>query len=433
MDKINKKYFVKGMHCKSCEILIEQRLRESSDVSEVKASLSEGTIELESKGNALSPSDLDKKFKAEGYEFSYQPFQENNLWVFAVLVFVVGTLLIFSPELSQISSKMQITESTPLGLFFIYGLIAGISSCSALLSGMVLSLAKKKKETGGYPVESFLLGRVVSYTVFGFILGLTGTVLKLSPTVSTIFVIIVSIFLVLMGLEMMGVSVLSKLQLSLPKKFTIDLLKSKTNSLGTIFGMGFLTFFLPCGFTLTAAGISATVGNPIRGALILLFFVLGTIPPLYLISFIGKKFISNPKIGNLSSKIAGIFIIVFALINAYHEYGSLNISFPSNVNEVTGNKVLPNNEIQLIKMNANSRGYSPSYFKVKAGVPVRWEITDTGTSGCTNAVIANGLFSGQVALKPGQTSTVEFTPTHTGSYTFSCWMGMIRGTIEVVE
>ena len=89
---------------------------------------------------------------------------------------------------------------------------------------------------------------------------------------------------------------------------------------------------------------------------------------------------------------------------------------------------------QVIKMDASSSGYSPDYFKVKAGIPVRWEITDRGTSGCTNAIISRTLFDGPINLVPGTTSVKEFTPPTTpGTYRFSCWMGMINGTIEVVN
>jgi plastocyanin domain-containing protein len=84
-------------------------------------------------------------------------------------------------------------------------------------------------------------------------------------------------------------------------------------------------------------------------------------------------------------------------------------------------------------MSASSNGYTPNYFKVKTGVPVRWEINDTGTSGCTNAIISRSLFDGQIDLTPGTTSVKEFTPQKAGKYKFSCWMGMISGTIEVVD
>ena len=83
-------------------------------------------------------------------------------------------------------------------------------------------------------------------------------------------------------------------------------------------------------------------------------------------------------------------------------------------------------------MEASASGYSPDSFTVKAGQPVLWEIKDTGTSGCTNAIISDTLFDGQISLTPGTTTTKEFTPTKPGRYRFSCWMGMVTGVIEVV-
>jgi plastocyanin domain-containing protein len=84
-------------------------------------------------------------------------------------------------------------------------------------------------------------------------------------------------------------------------------------------------------------------------------------------------------------------------------------------------------------MEASASSYSPDSFTVRAGVPVRWEITDTGTSGCTNAVISKDLFEGQVSLTHGKTSVKEFTPDEPGRYRFSCWMGMVTGEIVVVD
>jgi plastocyanin domain-containing protein len=85
-------------------------------------------------------------------------------------------------------------------------------------------------------------------------------------------------------------------------------------------------------------------------------------------------------------------------------------------------------------MDASSTGYTPNTFTVKAGQPIRWEITDRGTSGCTNAIISHSLFDGPIYLVPGTTSIKEFTaPTTPSTYRFSCWMGMISGTIVIVN
>lgn len=83
-------------------------------------------------------------------------------------------------------------------------------------------------------------------------------------------------------------------------------------------------------------------------------------------------------------------------------------------------------------MNASASGYSPNKFTIRVGVPTKMEVTDTGTSGCTNAIISK-LFEGQIDLTPGKTTIKEFTPAKVGVYKFSCWMGMVSGTIEVVD
>ncbi|MCX6797167.1 MAG: cupredoxin domain-containing protein, partial [Candidatus Doudnabacteria bacterium] len=140
--------------------------------------------------------------------------------------------------------------------------------------------------------------------------------------------------------------------------------------------------------------------------------------------------------------------LFFALYNINFQMNVLGISSLSDLGISSGqsSSVAKNNSLQneeglppivngkqILKMDASSRGYSPNYLKVKVGIPVRWEITDKGTSGCTNAIISKSLFEGEIPLTPGQTSIKEFTPEKAGKYKFSCWMGMISGIIEVVD
>ena len=91
---------------------------------------------------------------------------------------------------------------------------------------------------------------------------------------------------------------------------------------------------------------------------------------------------------------------------------------------------------QIIKMTVYGSEYSPNYFKVKVGIPVQWEITSSGQSGCdSGAIVANGLIQGITYLNPGagEVKTLEFTPQSAGTFRFSCTMGMIRGSIEVIN
>ena len=79
--------------------------------------------------------------------------------------------------------------------------------------------------------------------------------------------------------------------------------------------MGALTFFLPCGFTITAQSLALLSGSVFTGALIMGAFALGTIPVLLFIGLSSVKFSSKPHLTERFSKVAGFLVLFFALYN----------------------------------------------------------------------------------------------------------------------
>ena len=79
-----------------------------------------------------------------------------------------------------------------------------------------------------------------------------------------------------------------------------------------------------------------------------------------------------------------------------------------------------------------SRGAYPSV-TVKKGIPVRLNLhAASGTiTGCNRTVVFPE-YGIEQALNPGD-NTVEFTPDKTGTIGYTCWMGMVSGSITVVE
>ena len=71
--------------------------------------------------------------------------------------------------------------------------------------------------------------------------------------------------------------------------------------------------------------------------------------------------------------------------------------------------------------------------QVTEGIPVVWTIIadEKSLNGCNNEIVIPA-FDQQTKLKAGK-NTIQFTPERTGSYSYSCWMGMLRNTITVVE
>lgn len=469
----NHTYKIKGMHCASCEVLIEKKLLKIENVKSVDASLSKEQVVVQYEGSRPNPEKINNIFKSENYIFS--DFEEEKaevvkngkkasptLVAFNIALFIIiGFLFLRSLGFEGI---LNVSSSSSLFAFFGLGLLAGVSSCAALVGGMVLSMSKQWSRlydnrgsssttavgTGQdtystfqkfQPHLMFNAGRIASYIFFGGLLGLIGSQLQISFKFTSFLVIVVSFLMIALGLQMLGVKAFRKFQFTLPK-FVTRYISDENNFQGKYMPltMGALTFFLPCGFTITAQGLALLSGNAIQGSLIMGAFALGTAPSLLFIGFSSVKLFSKSHLAVKFSKVAGFLVLFFALFNISTQMNVLGfVGFSSflkgSEQNIVNEKDLPAiiNGKQVIEMEASARGYSPNYFKIKAGVPVRWEIKDIGTSGCTNAVIASGLFSGSVPLTKGQTAIKEFTPTKAGKYRFSCWIGMVTGTIEVVN
>lgn len=444
-------YSVQGMHCASCEILIEKRIIQEDSVKKVDASLSKETVTIgHHPDKKLTPDYLNKLFKADGYCFSvgnhcpvsadspFDPF--TSLLIGAA--FIIAYLLLSQ---TGFSSLISINAQSALPIFFLFGLLAGVSSCAALVGGIVLSLSKQWLSTysDSDPLSSkftphflFNFGRVLGYAGFGAILGAAGNFFRLSPVVSAMLVISVSLIMILLGLQMIGIKALQRFQIRLPKSLTGKL--SDESNFQSRFGpflMGALTFFLPCGFTITAQALALTSSNPLQGALIMGLFALGTVPGLLAIGLSSVKLYSDPKLAKQFSLIAGMLVLFFAAFNIRAQLSVLGVSNPLTIQASQPAGELPPiiSGTQVVKINASSAGYTPNRIRLRANTPTRWEVSTNNISGCTNAIISRGLFSGQIDLVDGQVSTKEFTSPKPGVYKFSCWMGMVSGIIEVVD
>jgi hypothetical protein len=87
--------------------------------------------------------------------------------------------------------------------------------------------------------------------------------------------------------------------------------------------------------------------------------------------------------------------------------------------------------VQVKNSTLNARRYPA--ITVTVGTPVRWIIDAPKGSitGCNNRIFI-GEYGIEYAFKEGE-NIIEFTPERVGRFRYSCWMGMLSGTITVVE
>lgn len=449
-------YYVEGMHCPTCEILLEKKLIALESVEAVDASTAKSRVVIEYEGEAPRVGELNELMKPEGYSFALtRPLEKRtSRWASAAKVciaVVVAVTLIIILQKAGLARLVTVNAKSSLPAFLLLGLVAGFSSCAALVGGIVLSMSKQWGEL--YSPEDplkkrlephllFNVGRLISFALLGALLAAIGGGLRLTPTFSAVLVIAISMVMIVLGLQMLGVRFLRRSQFTMPRSVT-RYVADEEHFKGRYmpFALGALTFFLPCGFTITAQSFALLSGNPINGALIMLAFALGTLPMLLVIGFSSVKFLEKPRLAATFLKVAGVIVLFFALFNINNQLVVLNA--PNLADLVSPSSSAPTASVvpnlpplvdgkQVLKMEASASGYVPNDLTVRAGVPVVWEIKDTGTSGCTNAIISQDLFGGQIPLTSGQTSTKEFTPEKPGKYRFSCWMGMVTGTITAV-
>lgn len=455
-------YKVEGMHCASCEILIEKKLLGIQNIKSVDASTGKGEVVIEYSGDRPNPERLSKLFREENYQFDDlsskaktkvkeekgDPKRANpTLVAFNIAIFVVIAFLLL--QKIGIADFLSVSSKSSFMTFIGFGLLAGLSSCAALVGGIILSMSKQwnslysQEQTTAQKLQPHIMfnaGRVVSYAVLGGVLGIIGSKLQISPQFTGYLVIGISLLMIALGLQMLGVKAFRKFQIAAPK-FATRYIANEKNFQGKQmpFIMGALTFFLPCGFTITAQSLALLSGNAFQGGLIMGAFALGTVPSLLFIGLSSVKFNSKPHLAERFAKVAGFLVLFFALFNMSNQMNVLGFSGLSSIftsSQTADARELPQiiDGKQVIQMTAYGSKDSPNYFKVRVGVPVRWEITaDKTAGGCNGSIISNSLFSGSVDLIPGQVSVKEFTPQKTGKFRFSCQMGMISGTIEVVN
>lgn len=444
-------YSVTGTHCHSCELIIEKEISAMPGIKSVSASTKDQKVVIQYQKNKPEVSFLNQLFKDNHYHFSQNStVPEVKPDIFTSLLIVIGILVVFYfVQKTGIFSSVNVSSSSVLPSFFIFGLLAGFSTCAALVGGIVLSLSKQWGSLYSssnsaikrlQPVLMFNFGRVVFFSLFGALLGLFGSFFHLSLTAAAIVTILISLIMLALGLQMLGIRGFSSFQLTLPKSLTRSL-SDTTKFQGKFMPllMGGLTFFLPCGFTLTAQSLSLASGSPLQGALIMAFFALGTFLPLFLIGYSSIRSQSNPTTAKYFSQVAGILVIIFALFNLKSQLTVLGLN-PISSATVFNAKTVSQDDLpqivdgkQILQITASAAGYNPNNLQVKAGIPVSWQITSSGNAGCAGAVIAPQLFPDLIRLVPNQTVTKEFTPLAAGIYRFSCSMGMYTGSIEVVN
>lgn len=328
-------FHVSGTHCASCKIFIEDALNEQDFVKNARVDLKRETVDFESDSDQTPEAlahILTEKIQSNGYALSVeksvnQKQNDDVLWK-AIPVGLAFLALFFYLQKSGILNVGIGGQATPVTSFII-GLIASVSSCLAIVGGLVLSLSAKVSQDDVSDTKTFLLfhtGRLVSFAVLGGVLGAVGSAIRINFTFTAILGLLASVVMLLLGLNLMGV--FAKNKIALPSGI-FNFFRNIEHKTFTPLIIGFATFFLPCGFTQSMQVSALGSGSFISGLLIMLAFALGTLPMLVLLSF-GSASFAHGKHAPLFFKSAGVVVVglgLFALLAGLAGLGIINPLF----------------------------------------------------------------------------------------------------------
>lgn len=443
------------MHCRSCEILVEDELSKIQGVEQVEVNQKKGEAIVCSNIN-IDQTKIEQAVVNAGYTLGYD---EKKRWFSNkisdyVEVFLLGIGLMLIYFIASDLGLFKLVASTSnnfssLPVVFLVGITAGLSTCMALVGGLILGASARFAEK--HPTATalqkfkphlfFNLGRVISYFILGGIIGYLGSFFQLSLATLGILTITVGAVMLLLGLQLTELFPrLSGINFTLPKGiarfFGIHEQAKKEYSHKNSFVMGALTFFLPCGFTQAMQLFAISSGSPVTGALTMGVFALGTTPGLLGVG--GLTSIIKGGFAKMFFKFAGIVVVVLAFFNILNGYNltGLNINILSAFNKgVSAQSSDPNvvieNGVQIVKMTQSGSGYSPNSFTIKKDIPVKWIINSTDSFTCAASIVSAKLGVRQ-GLRQGE-NIIEFTPTEVGPIRFSCSMGMYTGVFNVVD
>lgn len=486
-----------GMSCVNCQNKIEEALHHTKGIIGVKVSYGNATADIVYDGEAISLEEIIAVIERLDYETFLKEkaagLDMTNIICMLVIIVALYVMLQSMGILNLLVPSQLADAKMGYGMLFVIGLITSVH-CIAMCGGINLSQCIPQVAQGGQndkrvavfaPAFLYNMGRVLSYTAMGFVLGtagflIGGTELGLSIFLQGILKIIAGLFMVIMGINMLGLFPwLRKFTLRMPKFLVRKIGKQKAKA-NRPFLVGILNGFMPCGPLQSMWIVALASASPFSGALSMFLFSMGTVPLMLgfgsIVSALGKKFTDKVMTvgavlvvvlglamlsqggslsGLLPSDLLLVLVIAFCIagvllsipvrgkavehmikavsmavvIGSYALWSFQGTLAQSSSAADTNVEVVDG--VQVVESTLSSGRY-PN-ITVRAGVPVKWVIDapEGSINGCNNRMIIRD-YGVEYSFHTGE-NVIEFTPESTGTVRYSCWMGMIRGNIFVTD
>lgn len=210
---------------------------------------------------------------------------------------------------------------------FLIGLLGGthcVSMCGGIVGALTVQMPGQSRRD--WPIHlAYNLGRIVTYTVLGAVLGAIGTAGLLLDDVLPVqlgLYVLANLMLIALGLYLTGFT-----QLLAPVERAGGAIWRRIQPATRLFlparkmsqalPLGLLWGFLPCGLVYSVLTTSLLTGSATRGAGLMLAFGLGTLPNLMLAGMVFKRFRDLTRNTRVRF-VAGMLVLGFGVFGLFH-------------------------------------------------------------------------------------------------------------------
>lgn len=454
MKMQSKVIHIKGMHCKSCTIMVADELNKLPGVKHTSVHLRSNTATIQFTDEPTD-AQIERAIDNAGYIVGTEEKSlfSKDVSVYTNFVFSIAWILIIFLLLKNLGFNgfsVNGLGSNKGMVALAVGLTAGFSTCMALVGGLILGLSARyaEKHESATTAQKFKphlffnLGRVTAFFVLGGVVGLFGSFFRLNGSVTGLLTIGIGLVMLILGLQLTELfPKLANKGVTLPaglaKLIGFDHHKQKEYSHKNAMVLGALTFFLPCGFTQAMQLVAISSGSFVTGSIVMGLFAIGTAPGLLGVG--GLTSIIKGKFAKIFFRFAGALVILLAIYNIGNGFNltGYKFSFPSGQSGGAVSAPIDKNAI-LLKTEftpsvTNTQDISPNTFNVEVGRTYVLSVDAKGDGiGCMSTIMIPGLYDTPILITKGLIA-LQFRADKPGAYNITCAMGVVRGTITVTE
>src|SRR5450759_1543000 len=443
---------VAGMTCTACERRIAKALTALPGVVSASASTRKGTASL-IVTNESSRASIEAAIVKLGYRLGGSPWlnRDPQVWRSAGVAAVFVAVLVWVVGVGDLTGKLDDLSTGGLLLVLALGLAAGVSTCMAMVGGIILAIsasAAKHSTASRAAARSsawrinlvFQAVRIGGFGLLGAALGALGGRAAMPQPVVVALMVAVAVTMLLVGVRLTELSPrIAGWSPTIPGAvgdrlgLTGDLPARRTAGVALA---GAATFFLPCGFTQAVQLYAFSTGSPLSAGAIMATFAIGTAPALLALAGAPTLFKGTRKVAMLRA--LGVVVVGFAVINANSalrlagvDVSRVTFSVGASAPQAVSSNVTLTPVDQTVNTEQGATGYAPADAIVFAGRPTHWVITSTAPFTCAASLTSQDL-GVQGVLAEGR-NVIELPKLAAGTYNYSCSMGMYSGRIVVID